>query len=145
MLDRVRPARREELAIDLESRTLTFRSPQEFEAALRPRTQVTADTLRKLARLDDDNLKLELRETGAVHKRLLTSLLRTFETGEDVLFIWREIDLGRIYDEQQWQMLIFALGDEESVADAYRRVAIVKYLEYLNARREALGQVMRDR
>lgn len=145
VLKRLRRPGREDLSLDLEGRTLSFRGPQEFEAALRPRTQVTADTLRRLGRLPDDDLKLELRDTTAVHKRLLTSLLRTFETGEPVLLIWREMDLGRIVDEQQWQMLIFALGDEEHVADAYRRVAIVKYLEYLNARREALGQVMRDR
>jgi hypothetical protein len=145
LLARFKRAVPSDLGIQLEGRTLSFRGPQEFEAALRPRTQVTADTLRHLGRLEDADLKLELRDTTAIHKRLLTSLLRTFETGEAVLFIWREMDLGRIVDEQQWQMLIFALGDEERVADAYRRVAIVKYLEYLNARREALGQLMRDR
>ena len=133
------------LVIELDGQRLTFGSPAEFGSMLQPRLEVSASLLRLLAKETDDELRSEVTLTRAVHRKLTHGLLRSLEIGTDLSAVWREMDLSKIHEEHQWQALLYALADELHTPDAYRRVALAKYLQYLNARREVLGDVLRER
>lgn len=152
ILDRVRarlnaavPSGPGELAIEIEGQSFKFRSPSELDLALAPRTEVSASLLRQLGRMSEEDLRNDLNLTRAVHKKLTHMLLRAMETGVTLSQVWREIDLSKIYEEHQWQTLLYALSDAQSVGDAYRRAALVKYIQYLKNRRETLQDLQRER
>ncbi len=121
-----------------------FASPAEFEAALRPRSEMIAGTMRQLAKCTDEELHGEVNLTRALHKKLTTSLLRIEEIGVSLSQIWREIDLGKVHEEHQWQEILYALADL-GVHDQYRRAALVRYLQYLKNRRDAVADLLRER
>ena len=133
-----------DLSISIEGQAFRFATPAEFEMALAPRTEVAASLLRRLGKSTEEELRADLGLTRAIHRKLTTGLLRSVESGVPISQIWREIDLGKIHEEHQWQELLYALSDPDQVADEYRRVALVKYLRYLNARRDTLAEVIRE-
>ena len=152
ILDRVRarmkaasPLPSHDLSISIEGQQFHFQSPAELDLALTPRTEVPAALLRQVGKMSDDALRDDLALTKAVHKKLTHMLLRAMETGLVLSQVWREIDLSKIYEEHQWQPILYALSDPQAVTDAYRQVAMVKYLQYLKNRRETLQDLQRER
>jgi hypothetical protein len=139
-----RPPASRTLALDVGGERFAFATHAEFELALRPRTEVSATALRRLSKLSEEELRAEQGLCRSVHKRLTTGLLRAIETGTPIERLWREIDVSRISEEHQWQELFYALGDPLQVADEYRRAALVRYLQYLKARRDTLGEVLKE-
>jgi hypothetical protein len=144
-LSGVAPSRSDALEIEIEGQTVRFQSSIELEVALAPRTEVPATLLRQVARMSDEQLRDDLNLNRAVHKKLTHMMLRAMETGVPLAQVWREIDLSKIYEEHQWQALLYALSDPHAVSDAYRRAALVKYLQYLRNRRETLLDLQRER
>jgi len=144
-LEAAAPSAVRELSLTIEGQPFHFQSPLELELALAPRTEVPASLLRQVARMTDDDLRADLNLTRSVHKKMTHMLLRTRETGVTLGQVWREIDLSKIYEEHQWQPFLYALSDPQSVSDAYRQVALVKYLQYLRNRRETLQDLQRER
>lgn len=153
ILDRVRARMRSAgpggepgaLSLTIESQAFHFQSPLELDLALAPRTEVPASLLRQVGRMSDEDLRNDLGMTKAVHKKLTHMMLRAMETGVTLAQVWREIDLSKIYEEHQWQPFLYALSDPNAVHDEYRRVALVKYLQYLKNRRETLTDLQRER
>jgi hypothetical protein len=132
------------IVLQIDGQPAGFASPAEFESALRPRTEVVVGTLRRLAKCTDEELRGESNLTRALHKKLTTSLLRIEEIGITLGQVWREMDLGKIHEEHGWQEILYALADT-GVPDAYRRSALVRYLQYLKNRRDAIADIIRER
>jgi hypothetical protein len=125
----------------LEGRRLHFRAPDELGVALRPRTEVTAAFARHNARLGAEILQVELEQTRRLHGRLTEVLQWCFETGEPVGTAWREFEEASFVDEHQWRAILKALGGAE-VPDPYRRVALVRFMRYLESRCAALEEAV---
>ena len=132
------------IVLQIDGQPAGFASPAEFEAALRARSEMIAGTMRHMAKLTDEELRGEVNLTRALHKKLTTSLLRIEEIGVPLSQIWREIDLGKIHEEHQWQEILYALADL-GIADQYRRAALVRYLQYLKNRRDSVADMLRER
>lgn len=132
------------IVLQIDGQPAGFASPAEFDLALRSRTDMVAGTLRQLAKHTDEELRGEANLSRALHKKLTTSLLRIEEIGVSLAQIWREIDLGKIHEEHQWQEILYALADT-GMHDAYRRAALVRYLQYLKTRRDAVAEMLRER
>jgi hypothetical protein len=132
------------IVLQIDGQPAGFASPAEFETALRSRTEVVAGTMRQMAKCTDEELRGEVALTKALHKKLTTSLLRIEEIGVPLSQIWREIDLGKIHEEHQWQEILYGLADL-GLPDQYRRVALVRYLQYLKGRRDAVADLLRER
>jgi len=127
------------LELVLEGRKLIFRTPDELGVALRPRTEVTASFARHHARLGLEVLEVELEQTRRLLKRLNEIQLWSFESGEPVGAVWREAEEASFPDEHQWRPILKALGASD-VPDAYRRVALVRFMSYLGSRERALDE-----
>lgn len=126
---------------EIDGRRHVFRGSEEFEAVLRKRTDVSPEVLRALGRRSEHELRQELRDVSEMHRRLMNQMLRIMEADGNYLLLWDELDISALPEDHHWQALLFTLGDEEHVPDDFRRVAIVKYLQYLNARREVLDDL----
>lgn len=132
------------IVLQIDGQPAGFASPAEFEAALKSRTEVVAGTMRRMAKLTDEELRGEANLTKALHKKLTTSLLRIEEIGVSLGQVWREMDLGKVHEEHQWQEILYALAEPE-IHDQYRRAALVRYLQYLKGRRDAVSEMLRER
>lgn len=128
----------------MDGRRHVFRTSAELDAVLRLRTDVSPDVIKGLSRRSEHELRQELRDTTVIHKTLLGQFLRVMEDGDRYSLIWDELDIGTLPEDHHWQSLLFALGDEERVGDAFRRVAMIKYLQYLSARREVIDDLIRE-
>jgi hypothetical protein len=126
------------LDLMLEGRTVHFRSPDEFAVALRPRTEVTAAMARHCTRTSAHRLQQELEQTRRLHRRLTELLIWGFETGEPVRDAWREAEAVGFVDEHQWRGILRAVADDDDIDERYRRVALGRFLKYVESRRIAL-------
>ena len=115
----------------LEGRRLQFRTPDEFGVALRPRSEVTAAFARNSAKLGAEVLRIELEQARRLHQRLTEITLWCFETDEPVGTAWREVAEASFVDEHQWRPILRAL-DGADAPDPYRRVALVRFMRYLD-------------
>lgn len=131
------------LRIDNEERR--YRTLDEFDADLAKRLDVPPSSISRFEQMDDRRLKYEHDQAVAVHKRLLNHLVKVNENASTVVDLWREIDLSKIAEDHQWALIFFALNDESSVPEDFRRLAVARYLQYLNARRDILQAVLRKR
>ena len=125
----------------LEGRHLHFRTPDELGVALRPRTEVTAAFARQNAKLGTEVIQIELEQTRRLHRRLTELLLWCFETGEPIGTAWREAEESAFLDEHQWRPILKSLGGPEA-PDPYRRVALVRFMQYLDSRGAALDEAL---
>lgn len=132
------------VTLEIDGRRHVFRGADDFEAVLRNRTDVSPEILRGLGRRSEHELRQELRDVGEVHRRLMNRMLRVMEGDGNYLSLWDDLDISSLPEDHHWQSLLFALGDEEHVADEFRRVAVVKYLQYLSARREVIEGLCRE-
>jgi hypothetical protein len=140
MLNRIRQllGRAVPLEFALEGRTVRFRTPDEFAVALRPRTEVTAAFVRLRTCGDTAKLRHEFDQTRRLQRRLTDLLIWAFETGEQVHDAWREAEAVDFADEHQWRSIMRSLADRRDVDERFRRVALAKFLRYLESRRTAI-------
>jgi len=128
-----------ELLID--GRRLMFRTPDELGVGLKPRTEVTAAFARHCSRLGGEVLRLEVEQTRRLHDRLRGVLVWCFESGEPVSAVWNEAEQASFVDEHGWRAILRTLA-EAGVDDRYRRVALVRFIRYLETRAEALDEAL---
>ncbi|MCA1798882.1 MAG: FHA domain-containing protein [Xanthomonadaceae bacterium] len=148
MLDRLfrRFARKpSEITLQVGGRTLNFHSVRDFEFALASRTEVPSTKIAQLMRLKDDELLAEIEGIRDVKRRFVSVLLRSITKDDSISHSLRMLDATLFSNDHKWRKFIAALNADTTVHDAFKRVALVKYLQYLNARHEVVRSIYRER
>ncbi len=127
------------------SKTLTFGSVSDFEFALASRTDVPATKIAQLMRLSDADLLAEVEGIRDVKRRFVSVLLRSISKDDSISNSLRMLDATLFSNDHHWRKFIAALNADSTIHDAYKRVALVKYLQYLNARHEVVRSIYRER
>ncbi len=124
------------IELELEGNRIRLATPSDLGTLLRGRTEATADLCKRFGKITADALREELMRTIALRERLDGLQAWCFETGDPVRAGWRELTDARFVDEHQWPVILRALADD--VDDAYRRVALHRFVQYLDSRRAAI-------
>jgi hypothetical protein len=124
------------IELDLEGNRIRLATPSDLGTLLRGRTEATADLGKRFGKLAADALREELMRTIALRERLDGLQAWCFETGDPVRAGWRELTDARFVDEHQWPVILRVLAGD--VDDAYRRVALHRFVQYLDSRRAAI-------
>lgn len=124
---------------------LTFHSVRDFDFALASRTDVPATKIAQLMRLKDEELLEEIEGIRDVKRRFVSVLLRSITKDDSISHSLRMIDATLFSNDHKWRQFIAALNSDTSVHDAFKRVALVKYLQYLNSRHEVVRSIYRER
>ncbi len=135
---------RRPLLMDLDGRMEEFRSPAEFETWLRPRVDISTDDTRRFTRRSEREVMRELHTAERAYRNALELLLRSVEFSEPLGRLWQRLDISLTPEDHDWSSILFALGETRHVPERYRRVGLVKYVQYLGARRDVLGKVLRE-
>lgn len=134
-------------SIDLQvgDQILHFGSAKEFEFAVDGRTSLPYAKIAALGEISDEAL---LREVGGIRQleqRFVDVLERSLgETGA-IGVLLKELDLTVISQDYAWRGIILALVGFDSTYDDYKRIALVKYMQYLASRQEIVKATFSNR
>lgn len=135
----------EGVTLHVGSKELTFRSVADFEFALASRTDVPANKIAQMMRLSDADLVAEIEGIRDVKRRFVSVLLRSITQDDSISHSLRMLDATLFSNDHQWRKFIAALNADSTIHDAFKRVALVKYLQYLNARHEVVRSIYKER
>jgi hypothetical protein len=129
------------LRIRLGQRVLTFNKPGDFEFTLNGRVSVSFIKMVELLHRPAGSLRREALFLRLIEHQLLRVLHQCRAEPERIAELLRDIGLKGISTEYRWRAIFEALADGEAEWNEYRRIALIKYLQYLRSRRDALGIV----
>lgn len=133
------------IAVTVGGRRLSFASVRDFEFALASRTDVPAAKIAQLMRLPDEDLVAEIEGIRDVKRRFVSVLLRSITKNDSISHSLRMLEATLFSNDHQWRAFIAALNADTTIHDAYKRVALVKYLQYLNSRHDVVRAIYRER
>ena len=131
------------LALVINGEEISFHTLAEFEFALGGRTNVPASKLADLIVLSPAELKREAKSIKSVEKRFVDILSRSIAQPGEIGRLVREVDMQVFSNDYDWRSIFKALNHEDESFDELRRVAVVKYMQYLRSRQDVIKQTYR--
>lgn len=129
------------LTIRFNNQELSFSALAEFEFALAGRTEVPASQLGALFARGPEALEHEAGAIKAVEKQLVAILTHAIETQAGVGAHLRSIDPQVFSQDHGWREIMLALRSQDDGYEDLRRVALVKYMQYLAARQDVIKHI----
>jgi len=127
-----------DLRLALNDQTLVFKSLDDFSFAIESRTCVPSSRFQELLRQEPAELWHEADNIKSVEKNLVDIL-------EDALCdaticgpAIRDLGLQVFSKDHDWRLIVGALNELGDEYDGYKRLALIKYMQYLGARQEIL-------
>ncbi len=133
------------LKLRLGEATYEFGSTEDFAFALAGRAGVPGARVGALVELNAEALRREaeaIRQVERLFNAALDGSLRDVTTISPFL---KEIDLNLVSQDHDWRAIICSLNALEEPHEPYKKVALVKYVQYLVARRQAVTAVYASR
>jgi FHA domain-containing protein len=126
------------IEITIGEQTLKFSSLADFEFGLAGRTSVPSKKITSMVKFSIDELRKEAKTIKEIEKQFVSMLSKSIEDPESINRALREMDAQIFSQDHGWRSIIAALhsGDEE--LNEFRRVALVKYMQYLSSRQEII-------
>ena len=140
-----RKAHTDVLDISIDGESLLFHSPQDFEFALSGRASLPASKIAALSRLSDEELLREAEAIRAVEQRFNAALSGTLEDITTVGPLLNTMEPSIISQDHNWRSIIGALNDADVIPETYKKIALVKYMQYLTSRQEVVKSLYSNR
>jgi hypothetical protein len=122
-----------------------FLSPDDFAFALSGRAGVPGSRITSLAGMASDALRREAEAIRRVEQKFNDTLDGVVRDVTRIGPFLREIDLTLISQDHAWRNIVGALMALDDTYEAYKKVALVKYVQYLAARRLAVTTIYSER
>jgi len=130
----------EMLSLEIRDQTITFNSLGEFEFAMSGRTDVPSRKIAELIALTRPELKKEAKAIKAVEQMFVDVLAKSIDEPGTISDLMREIDVHVFSQDHQWRDLMRSLNEHTTEYDDLRRIALVKYMQYLRSRQDVIKQ-----
>lgn len=117
---------------------LKFCSLSDFEFGLSGRTSVPAKKITSMVKFSTDELKKEAHTIKGIEKRFVMMLSKSIEEPGSINRSLREMDSQIFSQDHSWRTIIASLNDGGEELDEFRRIALVKYMQYLSSRQEII-------
>ena len=128
------------LSLEIGEQTITFNSLGEFEFAMSGRTDVPSRKIAELVALTGDELKKEAKAIKAVEQMFVDVLAKSIDEPGTISDLLRQIDVHVFSQDHHWRDLMRSLNDQDEQYDDLRRIALVKYMQYLRSRQDVIKQ-----
>ena len=133
------------LSLEIDGERYDFAQPRDFEFAMAGRTSVPPLKIAALVELPDESLLKEAEGIRKVEQRLADALSGTLEDVTSISPFLKELDLSLVSHDHQWRQIIGALNATPRLFEEYKKIALVKYMQYLTARQEVVKTLYRNR
>lgn len=127
-----------ELTLTVGEESYIFSTPSEFEFALTGRTCVPVNKVAALVDVPDTDLLNEAAAIKQAEQRFSEALSGLLANIEDINQFLKEIDLALISQDNDWRAIISALMPVPASFEHYKKIALVKYMQYLVSRQEII-------
>lgn len=127
------------IEITVGEQLLKFCSLTDFEFCLAGRTSVPSRKITQMVKFSLDELKKEARTIKEVEKRFVAILSESIEDTDSINQSLRGLDPQVFSQDNQWRAIIHSLNSvDNDDLNPFRRVALVKYMQYLSSRQEII-------
>ncbi|MCK5667955.1 MAG: FHA domain-containing protein [Gammaproteobacteria bacterium] len=126
------------LELTVGEQTLSFISIADFEFCLSGRTSVPSSKITDLVKCSTKQLQTEAHTIKDIEKRFVAILSRSIENPPSINRSLKELDTSIFSQDHAWRFIIAALNDSGDEFDPFRRIALVKYMQYLSSRQEII-------
>ena len=133
------------LEISIDGERYVFQSPRDFEFALSGRICVPASKIAALSRLSDNELLREAEAIRAVEQRFAEALSGALEDITTVGPLIKKMEPSIITQDNSWGSIISALNGLDQIPETYKKIALVKYMQYLTSRQEVVKNLYANR
>lgn len=133
------------LTLRLEGRAIHFATLDDFAFGLAGRTRIAADSVGQLMQLSPSELRREASGIRDVERRFVDVLTDSFKEPGAVGTLLKRIDGNLITEDNQWRAIMAAIVEEGPGFDEFKHLALVKYMQYLSARRDVVKSIYAHR
>lgn len=126
------------LELQVGEHSLKFSSVADFEFAVAGRISVPSKKITELVKFSPDQLQKEARTIKEIEKKFVGILSKSIEDTNSINRAIRELDPLIFSQDHSWRDIISALNEGEDEFNSFRRVALVKYMQYLSSRQEII-------
>ncbi len=133
------------LKFELNGRTLRFATLDDFAFSLSGRTQIAASSVTNLMQRTPNELRREATDIRDVERRFVYLLADALKDPGSVGELLGGIDSNLLAEDNEWRAIMAALLDESPGFDEYKHLALVKYMQYLAARRDIVTSIYAQR
>ncbi len=133
--------RRRPLRLQLGEQVVSFDSVSGFEFALASRTEVPATKVAGLVRLEPAALEREAASIREVQRQFVGVLSAALGTPGLIGSALGEMDTKLFSQDHRWREIMAALRRQDREFEEFKRVALVKYLQYLGSRQDVLQSI----
>lgn len=130
-----------ELALVLGNDTLHFKSVDDFSFAVESRTSIPCARFDDLQTLTAEQLWTEARSIKSTERMLVNILEEALCRGSDCGTGIENLGVDVFSEDHSWRRLMRALLKLGPAYEGYKRVALIKYMQYLGARQEIIRAV----
>ncbi len=133
------------LELTIGEQTLKFSSISDFEFCMSGRTSVPSKKITQMVKFSLDQLKKEARVIKEVEKCFVAILSRSIEDPNSISQAIKELDSTIFSQDHSWRLIITALNQGDGEFNPFRRIALVKYMQYLSSRQEIIKYLYSER
>ncbi len=126
------------IEISIGEKVLKFHSLGDFDFCLSGRTAVPSNKITEMVQWSTDELKKESKKIKGIEKHFVEILSRSIEDLDSINSAIRELDPLIFSHDHDWRTIIMSLHDGDEVFNKFRRIALVKYMQYLSSRQEII-------
>ncbi len=133
------------LVLHIGQHDYTFRALCDFEFATAGRTAIPLQKFTDMIRLPAPELLHEANGIRQVERQFIGILEKCIEDPENTGALIRDVGVKAFSNDHEWRDIIAGLNPLGPEFDEYKKVALVKYLQYLGSRQELLNMLYRAR
>src|SRR3972149_10210244 len=133
------------IEVKIGDQTLKFSTIADFEFCMAGRTSVPSSKITDLVKFSTDQLKKEARTIKDIEKRFVSILSKSIEDPTSINRAIRELDPLIFSQDHSWRDIISGLNSGDDALNPYRRIALVKYMQYLSSRQEIIKYLYNEK
>jgi hypothetical protein len=129
------------LRLQIGDSSYEFAEPEDLAFALAGRAGVPGTRISALVEMNDLSLRREAEAIRHVEQILNDALDGSLHDVTSISPFLKEIDLNLISQDHDWRSIIGSLNSTHNPQESFKKVALVKYVQYLAARRQAVTAI----
>ena len=133
------------LTLQIADASYEFASPEDFAFALAGRAGLPGTRIVSLIEMNTVSLRREGKAIRRVEQTFDDALNGLLQDVTRIGPFLKGIDLSLISHDHDWRAIIIALNSMSEPQEGFKKVALVKYVQYLAARRQAITAIYSDR
>ncbi|MDX1527703.1 MAG: FHA domain-containing protein [Gammaproteobacteria bacterium] len=133
------------LVLEISRRIVRFTDPVTFEFSLKPRIDFPLERAERLRSWPAEDLERMAAKIRTVEQRFAEAIAASVERPEIIGALLRSLNLKLFSKDHGWREIIAALNRCGSEFDVYKKIALVKYTQYLRGRQKVLRDLFFER